>query len=130
MPESGMPLELIEEDDVRDYAFIGDITEVKKITLFFHVPDYSFILIQIILMENSNIHRNPYIVASGVTGEFDSAKLTFNLNPFQYINLPHTVLDCPISCFIDSESKKWKAKKPTPISGTTISITEIGRAHV
>ena len=30
MPESGVPLELIEEDDIRDYAFVGDITEVKK----------------------------------------------------------------------------------------------------
>jgi hypothetical protein len=123
MPESGVPPELIEEDDVYDYAFVGDITEVMTLThsLTFY-STYSS-LIQIILTENSNIHRNPYIIASGVTGDFDSTNLTFTLNPSQYINLPRSILNCPISCFIDSESKKWKTKKPTPISGTTISVT-------
>jgi hypothetical protein len=84
---------------------------------------HCLMLYKINLTGDANVHRNPYIIASGVTGEVDSANLTFNLNPSQYINLPHIVLDCPISCFIDSESKKWKNKKPMPITGTTISIS-------
>jgi hypothetical protein len=121
MPDSGVPEHLIEGDDISDYAFVGDITEVIILSPSFHLP-YSF-LTQLIPTENSNIHRNPYIIASGVTENFDSAHLTFALNPSQYINLPRSQLTCPISCFIDPESKKWKTKKPMPISGTTISVT-------
>jgi hypothetical protein len=126
MPESGISPELIEEEEAYDYAFVGDITEVICFTLFsFHFPNSFSSHNQIILTENTNVHRNPCIIASGITGEFDSANLTFTLTPSQYITLPHTILECPISCFIDSDSKKWKNKKPMPISGTTISITGI-----
>jgi hypothetical protein len=31
MPESGVPHNLIEDEEINDYAFVGDITEVKKI---------------------------------------------------------------------------------------------------
>jgi hypothetical protein len=79
--------------------------------------------LQLILTEHSNVHRNPYIIASGITGDFDSGALTFNLTPSQYINLPHTILTCPIYCFIDSESKKWKGRKPLPTTGTTVSVS-------
>ena len=34
MPKTGIPIELIEEGDLDDYAFVGDILEVC-ITLFF-----------------------------------------------------------------------------------------------
>lgn len=122
MPETGVAPELI-EDDISDYACVGDITEVP----YYFIPLYNINSLslhhQIILTENTNIRRNPYIVASGITENFDSANLTFTLTPSQYINLSHTVLDCPLSCFIDSESKKWKTKKPMPITGSTISIT-------
>jgi hypothetical protein len=86
-------------------------------------PPHSNTPSQIILTDNANIHRNPYVIASGVTGDFDITNLTFTLTPSQYINLPHTVLECPVSCVIDSESKKWKNKKPIPITGSTISIS-------
>jgi hypothetical protein len=122
MPESGVPSELIDEED--DYAFVGDITEVTTPFFFYHTYyiTHSFYY-QIILTDEANIYRNPYIIASGITADFDSTNLTFFLTPSQYINLPHTVLDCPISCFIDSESKKWKNKKPMPTTGTTISVS-------
>ena len=123
MPESSIPPELIEEDDDYDYAFVGDITEVHLFKIPLLTIPTSLPRAQIILMENANVHRNPYIIASGITGECDSANLTFTLTPSQYINLPHTVLDCPISCFIDSESKKWKTKKPMPTTGTSISLS-------
>jgi len=75
---------------------------------------YFLLLYKIILTENANIHRNPYIIASGVTEDFNSANLSFTLTPSQYINLPHTVLNCPISCFIDAESKKKLENEKNP----------------
>lgn len=40
MPESGVPPQLIsEEEEASDYAFVGDITEVTTTVIpFFHVP--------------------------------------------------------------------------------------------
>jgi hypothetical protein len=77
------------------------------------------------LTENADVHHNPCIIASGVVETFDSVNLTFDLTPSQYINLPHTALDCRLSCFFDPDSKKWQAKKPMPTSGSTVSITGI-----
>ncbi|KAF8954245.1 hypothetical protein BDZ97DRAFT_1928530 [Flammula alnicola] len=103
MPQTGIPSELIAEEDAADYAFIGDIAEI-------------------IFTEGANIHRLPYIMATGATTAYDSVNLTFSMVPSQYINIPRTVLEFPISCFIDAESKKWKNKKPMPTTGSTISI--------
>jgi hypothetical protein len=38
MPETGVPQQLIEEDDIHDYAFIGDITEVHTRLSFLLLP--------------------------------------------------------------------------------------------
>lgn len=122
MPESGIPSELIEEDEICDYAFVGDINEVHIFILLLFIPTHSPHH-KMILTENANIYRNPYIIASGITQECDPTNFTFTLTPSQYINLAHTVLDCPISCFIDSESKRWKSKKPMPTTGTNISLS-------
>jgi hypothetical protein len=80
---------------------------------------------QVVLAENADIHRNPCIIASGVVDEFDSANLTFKLTPSQYINLLHSVSDCVLYCYFDSQSKKWQNKKPMPSTGSTVSITGI-----
>ena len=97
MPESGIPLDLI-EDDVSDYAFVGDITEVNQYFSSYLILHFiTHHQKQVVLKHEANILQNPYILASGITDNFDSANLTFNLTPSQYINLPHTVLDCPLS---------------------------------
>ena len=62
MPDSRVPLNLIAKDDVYNYAFVGNI-------------------FKIILTEDMNIHHHPYILASGITGNFDSNNLTFTLTP-------------------------------------------------
>ena len=128
MPENGVPPHLIEEEEVTDYAFVGDISEVtiflqlqKKLTFSYNIP-IPFI-IQILFTESTNIHHNPYVVASGITRESDPTNLTFSLTPSQFVNLSHSVLDCPLSCYIDPESGKWGIKKPLPVIGSTISIS-------
>ena len=40
MPESGVPPELIEEDDVCDYAFVGDISEVIRLLHFTQIKSF------------------------------------------------------------------------------------------
>jgi hypothetical protein len=125
MPESGIPHKLI-EDDVSDYVFVGDIAKVY-IFLFHSVicsTHANFYWKQVILMQDANIHRNPYILASGIADNIDLTNLTFTLSPSQYINLPHTVLDCPLSCFFDLDSKKWKNKKPMPTTGVLYLLQE------
>jgi hypothetical protein len=124
MPNSGIPSALISEDDLFEYAFIGDITDVIP-TYIFSSPIFLTMIsqIQIILTDHVDIQHNPCIVASGSVTDFDSSNFTFSLNPSQYINLPHSSLDCHLFCFFDSESKKWKNKKPMPTTGSTISIT-------
>ena len=123
MPETGIPSHLIGEEE-NEYACVGDISEVIPLHFLTILHSYSlFFPPQIILLEDANIYRNPFILASGITDNFDSPNLTFTLTPSQYINLSRTILDCPISCYFDSESKKWKGKKPMPVTGTTISVT-------
>ena len=126
MPDTGVPSELVAENDTCDYAFVGNITEaifLPFLSLLQIIHHYST---QIILTDDANIHHNPYITASGITDHFDSNNLTFTLMPTQYINLPHTVLDCPLLCFFDSNSKKWKSKKPLPTTGSPISKSITG----
>jgi len=121
MPKNGVSPDLIAEDNAENYAFVGDIAEVsakKKPS----IPENNMHLLKIIFTEGANIHRYPYIMATGTVTTYDSANLTFLMTPSQYINLPHTTLEFPISCFIDPESKKWKNKKRMPITGSTISI--------
>ena len=100
---------------------------MKYVSLFFFKPFIAnpYFPRQLILTEDSNIHRNPYICASGTSDEIDPASLTFNFTPSQFINLPHKVLDCLLTCFIDPDSKKWKNKKPLPTTGAMISVTGI-----
>ena len=106
MPETGIPSHLI-GDDVNEYACVGDISEVITLPFLSILQSYSlFFRPQIILLEDANIYRNPFILASGITENFDSTNLTFTLRPSQYINLSRTILDCPISCYFQKMERQ------------------------
>ena len=94
MPECGVLPKLINEEDASDYAFVGDISDVRIITLSFSS-----------CIVGSFHHQNILIE------DFYSTNLMFFLTPSQYINLSHAALDCSLSCFINSDSKRKKNKQ-------------------
>jgi hypothetical protein len=74
------------------------------------------------LTDRVDVKHNPCIIASGIIDDIDPSNFTFSLNPSQYMNLPRAHSDCPLSCFFDPDSKKWKTKKPMPTTGSVISV--------
>ena len=77
--------------DVSDYAFVGDIYQVRHDLPYAINSNSHNIRYKLIPFDGEvNMETNPYITITGSVTKFDSEDRSFTMTPTQYVILTHT----------------------------------------
>jgi hypothetical protein len=95
--------------EASDYAFVGDISQVRISASVFHTLKLTNTFSKLIPFDGDvNMQINPYITVTGNVAKFDAQDRSFTMMPTQYVVLTHTSSAFPIHAhFADSDSKRW-----------------------
>ena len=127
---------MLEDQEITDYAFGGDIQNVCSTYILPILIALIFFGTKLILIDDDvDMKVNPYITVAGTIASFDAGDHTFTMTPSQYIGLIHASSAFPIHAhFVDWESKKrWGSNGPKAAVGSTITfrgfLERVAREH-